>query len=94
MVAISVDAPGDSQRVSKKLGLEFPLLADEGLGVIDAYGVLHPRGGISGRDIARPAIYLIGPDGTILWRVLTDNWRIRLRPEELLAAIRVATPSR
>lgn len=89
-MAISVDAPADSRNLVDKLGLEYPLLSDESLAVIEAYGVLHPRGGVSGRDIARPATFLIGPNGTVLWRSLTENWRVRVRPEGLLAAIRNA----
>jgi peroxiredoxin len=83
-----VDSQADNGRVVDKLGLEFPVLSDESLSVIEAYGVLHPRGGMSGRDIARPAIFLIGPEGRVLWRNLTENWRVRVRPETLLAAIR------
>lgn len=65
-------------------GIEFPLLADPDLATIDAYGVRHPEGGMGGVDIARPATFLIDADGRIIWRELTDNWRVRLRPERLL----------
>jgi peroxiredoxin len=87
-VAVSVDPIPDNRRVAEKLGLEFPILADESRTLIADYGVLHAGGGIGGRDIARPAMFLIGPDGTVLWRHLPDNWRVRIRPEELLAVVR------
>lgn len=65
-------------------GIEFPLLADPDLEAIDAYGVRHPSGGLGGHDIARPATFLIDAQGKIVWRDLTDNWRVRVRPERLL----------
>jgi len=86
-VAVSVDPVAENLRVADKLGLDFPILADETRTVIEAYGVLHPHGGMSGRDIARPAILLIGPDGSVRWRRITDNWRIRVLPEEVIEAL-------
>jgi peroxiredoxin len=74
--------------VADQLGLDFPILADESHSVVTDYGVLHVGGGIGGRDIARPAILLIGPDGTVTWRHLTENWRVRIRPEKLIAVLR------
>ena len=87
-MAVSVDPVADNKRVVEELGLEFPILADESRTAIEDYGVLHAGGGIGGRDIARPAIFLIGPDGAVLWRYLPDNWRIRIRPEKLIAVVR------
>lgn len=84
VVAISVDSPEDAGKVVEKLGLDFQVLSDAGREAIAAYGVVHAGGGLGGADIARPATFLIGPDGTILWRDLTDNWRVRVRPERLL----------
>ncbi len=52
--------------------------------MIDAYGVRHPDGMETGRDIARPAIFLIDRQGRIVWRDLTDNYRIRVRPGRIL----------
>jgi peroxiredoxin len=82
-----VDSVENADRVVQKLGLEFPVLSDPESAVIEAYGVLHPSGGMGGVDIARPATFLIGPDGTVRWRQLTDNWRVRIRPEQVIEAI-------
>ncbi len=71
----------------EKLGLEFPVLSDPSAEVISAYGVLHPGGGMGGGDIARPAEFLVGSDGTIRWRQLTENWRVRARPEQILEVL-------
>ncbi len=87
VVAISVDSVADNRRVVEKFDLDFPVLSDPRAEAITAYGVLHPGGGMGGGDISRPAEFLIGPDGTIRWRQLTDNWRVRVRPDEVLQAI-------
>jgi peroxiredoxin len=80
----------DNRRVVEKLGLDFPILSDADGDVTAAFGLLHSGGGIGGTDIARPAILLIGPDGVVRWRELTSNWRVRVRPDALLAAIKEA----
>jgi peroxiredoxin len=90
LVAISVDGVADNRRVVDKLGLEFPVLSDRTGETIADYGVVHEGAGPGGRSIARPAILLVGPGGTVRWRDLTDNWRIRARPETILQAIHKA----
>ena len=84
VLAVSADPAEITREKLGSSGIEFLLLADPDLATIDAYGVRHPQGGMGGHDIARPATFLIDADGRILWRELTDNWRIRLRPERLL----------
>lgn len=83
---MSVDTSEDSARLAEGLGLEFPLLSDVERQAIRAWGVAHEEG-LPGQVIARPASFLVERDGTISWRSLTDNWRVRLRPEQLLEAL-------
>lgn len=85
---MSVDPAETTREKLGSSGIEYPLLADPDLAAIDAYGVRHPAGGMDGGDIARPATFLIDPEGRIIWRELTDNWRVRLRPERLLEQLR------
>ena len=83
-----MDSPENVRRVVDKLGLDFPVLSDPDATAIAAYGVLHP-GGVSGvGDIARPAEFLVSQDGMVRWRQVTENWRVRLRPEQIIEAIR------
>ena len=44
-------------------------------------------GGLDG-DIARPATFILDREGTIVWRDLTENWRVRVRPERLIEQLR------
>jgi peroxiredoxin len=49
--------------------------------------VLHAKGGEEGKDIARPAEFLVDAAGTIRWVNLTDDIRVRARPESVLTAL-------
>jgi hypothetical protein len=60
--------------------------------VIRRYGVLHPKAGEDGRDIARPAEFFVDSTGIVRWENLTDDLRIRARPEMVLEAVVRAAP--
>jgi len=83
VLAISVDPPETSREVVERLGLDYDILSDPGARVIEQYGVLHVDGGLDG-DVARPAGFILDRDGQVVWRELTENWRIRLRPDRVL----------
>ncbi len=83
ILAICVDPVETNKEVSDAYGLEYAVLSDPDLRVIDAYGVRHPDGFVDG-DIARPATFIIDREGAIVWRDVTDNWRTRVRPQRLL----------
>ena len=87
VVGISVDSPAESQRLCQSRGYTFPFLSDPKAETIRQYGVLHPKGGEGGKDTARPAEFLVDATGTIRWVNLTDDIRVRARPESVLAAI-------
>jgi len=87
VVAISVDSPGESQRLCQSRGYTFPFLSDPKAETIRQYGVLHPKGGEDGKDIARPAEFLVDATGAIRWVNLTDDFRVRARAEAVLTEI-------
>ena len=84
---MSVDTNEESARLAEGLGLEFPILSDTGQEAIRTWGLAHEGGKPGGGAISRPAIFLVEPDGTISWRSLTDNYRVRVRAEEVLAVL-------
>ena len=88
VIAVSVDTIEESARLASGLGLEFPLLSDVERKVINTWGVVHEGGKPGGGAIARPAIFLVEPDGTISWRSVTENYRVRVQPEHLLEALK------
>ena len=74
----------------EKLGLGFSILSDSDRETITAYGLLHEGASIDGGSIARPATLLIGPNGRVQWRNLTENWRVRVRPGAVIDAVQAA----
>ncbi len=85
-VAISVDSPEVSLDLARKNGFTFTLLSDPNAEAIRAYDLLHAGAGEDGRDIARPAEFLVDSNGVVRWVNLTDNFWVRPRPEQILEA--------
>ncbi|PYK05989.1 MAG: hypothetical protein DME67_03745 [Verrucomicrobia bacterium] len=61
-------------------------MSDPKAEVIRRYDLLHRGAGPKGRDIARPAEFLIDSSGIIRWVNLTENIAVRARPEQVLEA--------
>jgi peroxiredoxin len=91
VVAICVDSPEQNRKVGERLRLDFPILSDPEGVALRAFDVLHAGAGPGGTDIARPATF-IASGGAIAWRDLTENYRVRPRPAELLRAVRPLRP--
>jgi peroxiredoxin len=85
-VAISIDSPEDSHKLAQEQGYTFTILSDPNAEVIRRYDLVHAGGGESGKDIARPAEFLIDSSGTVRWVNLTENYMVRARPEQVLEA--------
>ena len=90
MVAISVDTIEESTRLAEKLGLEFQILSDVREEATRTWGLVHENAKPGGGALSRPAIFLIEADGTISWRELTDDYRVRARAGDLLEALHAA----
>ncbi len=86
VVAISVDPPGITRDHRRKQGYTYTFLSDERLEAVLHSDLLHQHGGPEG-DIARPAEFLIDSTGTIRWANLTEDYRVRARPEQVLALL-------
>ena len=87
IAAISVDSSAESRNLCRSQDYTFDFLSDPRADVIRSYGVLHKGAGENGQDIARPAEFLVDSSGVVRWRNLTDDLRVRLRPEAVLSAI-------
>ena len=86
MIAISVDTPEQSQHLREEEGYTFPILSDVKDEVIRRWDLVHPHAGPDGIDISRPAEFLIDSSGKVRWVNLTDDIRVRARPQQVLAA--------
>jgi peroxiredoxin len=87
VVAISVDPPEVTREHAEKQGYSYTFLSDEKAEVIRRYDLLHEDGGPGAADISRPAEFLLDSTGTIRWVNLTDNYRVRLRAEDIFPVI-------
>jgi peroxiredoxin len=83
-VAISVDSPEESRNLSQQAGYTFPFLSDQNAEVIRRYDLVHAGQGENGRDISRPAEFLVDSSGVVKWINLTENYWVRARPEQVL----------
>lgn len=83
VLVVSVDPVDTSKKLATDLKLDYRVLSDPELKVIDLYGMRHP-GGKGGQDIARPGTFVLDREGVVRWRDLTDNYRIRPKPERVL----------
>jgi peroxiredoxin len=86
VIAISVDSPADSEDLRHSQGYTFPILSDANEEVIRRWDLVHVHGRRDGADISRPAEFLIDSSGKIRWVNLTDDFVVRARPQEALAA--------
>lgn len=59
---MSADSQETSRALADKLGIEFPMLSDPQLEVVRAYGIEEV-----GKDIARPATFVLDADGRVLF---------------------------
>jgi peroxiredoxin len=81
-VAISVDSPAASADLKRKAGYTYTFLSDPKAEFIRQLDLLHAKAGVDGQDISRPAEFLVDASGVIRWVNLTDDFRIRMRPEQ------------
>ena len=56
--------------------------------MIRQYDLLHAGAGMNGQAVARPAEFLLDKSGTVRWRNLTEDYRVRARSEEMLERAR------
>jgi peroxiredoxin len=88
-VAISVDSPETSRKLMQQQGYTFTFLSDPNAEAIRRFDLLHAGQGEGGHDIARPAELLVDSTGTVRWVHLTENYWVRVRPEQVLEVSRL-----
>ena len=79
-----MDSPEESDTLCKKAGYTYTFLSDPKAEVIRRYDLLHRGAGVGGKDIARPAEFLVDASGVVRWRNLTEDLRVRAIPEDVL----------
>ena len=66
VVGVSRDTVAHQKKFAQKYGVNFPLLADTGSAICDAFGVIVEKNMYGKKSIGiQRSTFLIGPDGTI-----------------------------
>jgi len=81
--AISTREPEDLKGLQEDLGSGVTLLSDPGAVAVSAFGMLDPRFGF-----ARAGTFLLDRQGRVKYVWLTENYRRRPDPDEVLEKAR------
>lgn len=90
ILAVSVDAKPELQRMVDRVGKEYgkvpdyPLLSDPGHRVIDRYGLFNSE---DRRNIPHPATYVIDRQGVVRWKFVEINYKVRPTNAMILEAL-------
>jgi peroxiredoxin len=93
IAGVVVDPVEANAELAHTAGLEYPILSDPSMQMIDAYGLRHVAASPEGKDVAYSASVLIDRDGIVRWTSIARNFRVRPTPAEVLAAIDRLPPS-
>ncbi len=88
IVGIGPDTQATAAAAAEKLGVTFPLLADEGSKVIDAYGIrnLEAKGKAAG--VPHPVVFIVDQAGVIRVKLAREGYRDRLEAVEIIAGVK------
>lgn len=82
-MAIDIDSPGQHAAMIEKLSLPFSMLSDpDRSAAISPYELADLK---DRRNLARPALVLIDPEGEEVWRWISRDFADRLPETEVLA---------
>ena len=86
VVVVSLEGEDDA----RKTQADFPhltVLSDEGRGLSEAAGLIHPHAAPDGGDTDVPTTMLVDKRGTVRWLYRSPSVIERLSPDEVLRAI-------
>ena len=99
VVAVSVDPPATSEKLRRRLDLDFTFVCDEAGTLMDVLGIRHqgglPPAFITGvrpgerehDDIFAATTYLLDEEGRVRWVSRPESYRVRAPVREVLRAI-------
>jgi peroxiredoxin len=86
VIVVSVEGLEDAQKTQT----QFPhllVLSDEGRGLSEAVGLIHPHAAPDGSDADTPPTILVDRKGRVRWLYRPGEVITRLSPDEVLGAI-------
>lgn len=88
IVVISVDNVNEADKMKRFMKLSFPVLTDEDLAVTDLYKIRFKYGLTTSRKLVRPLPIpmkiLIDGEGIVRWLETSEDYRVRISPEQIL----------
>ena len=86
-MAIVYGTPEDAKKAKEVSSCDLEIWADENGAMMDQFGLRDIGGNpFSGEDTARPATLLVSSEGKLLWAKYSSNYRLRMKPGEILSA--------
>ncbi|MFT4545308.1 MAG: peroxiredoxin [Bacteroidia bacterium] len=92
---ISPQSHQKSKNHAKRVGMDYDFLVDVDNRAAKALGILHEDGLPAGfqalgyeTDVPKPTTFVLDEDGKVIFADLTTNYRLRTRPEDVLAALK------
>ena len=82
----SVDSPFVTDRFRQENNVPFPILSDFNKEVCNQYGVVHEEL-IGLKGVAKRSAFVIGSDGKIAYKWVTDDPRVQVPFDEIKAAV-------
>ena len=86
--AVSTAPPEVNRALREQLGAGYIFLSDPDRSVLDQLNIDHQTPNPTGHDIPIPTQMLVDQEGIIRWIYQPSNYRIRAKPETVLAVLK------
>jgi len=92
---ISPQSHQKSKNHAKRVGMDYDFLVDVNNQAAKTLGILHENGLPTGfqvlgyeTDVPKPTTFVLDENGKVIFADLTTNYRLRTRPEDIIAALK------
>ena len=86
--AVSTASPEVNRALREQLGAGYTFLSDPDRSVLDQFNIDHQTPNPTGQDIPIPTQILVDQEGIIRWIYQPSNYRVRAKPETVLAVLK------
>ena len=86
--AVSTAAPEMNRALRERVGAGYTFLSDPDGSVLDQLNIGHRTPNPTGMDIPIPTQILVDREGIVRWIYQPSNYRIRAKPEAVLAVLK------
>ncbi|MEF8872029.1 MAG: redoxin domain-containing protein [Haloarculaceae archaeon] len=83
---VSVDSPFALNEFREQLGLEFDLISDSDMQIIDDYGISMDFDSLGVNGVAKRSVFVVDTDGTVTYAWVSDDPGVEPEYDEVEAA--------